>query len=101
MIREEALQNEREAEILPIKRQELSNWVRTNGRRLEESEVKRKEPWGEERGGGDCLYSNLTRCHFSLYVYGDTKGEKHTQYRIRHVRAVSRAVPGILTSVST
>ena len=36
---------------------------------------------------------------FSLYVYGDTKGEKHTQYRIRHV-TVSRAVPGILTPVS-
>lgn len=42
--------------------------VRTNGRRLEESEMKKKEAWGEERGGGDCLYSNLTRCHFFFYL---------------------------------
>lgn len=34
---------------------------------------KKKEPWGERKGeGGDCLYSNLTRCHY-------TKGEEtHT-----------------------
>lgn len=30
---------------------------------------KKKEPWGEEeRGGGDCLYSNLTRCHYFTYM---------------------------------
>lgn len=68
MIREEALQTRGKRKYCQgCTRQELSNgkneWTKVGG------EIKKKkEPWGEERGGGDCLYSNLTRCHFFTYM---------------------------------